>query len=99
MCGLPFGRQDEETRGLIDRLNMDIQVHYGHASPTFVRWPLQRKRDWERWVKQYRQSVEAYAERAKVPRRAVWPSTRRQSSSRPHWCTRLWIFHGPTPIH
>jgi len=65
--GLPFGRQDEETRGLIDRLNVDLQTHYGHAGPTFVRWLLQRRRDWERWVKQYRQTVEAYAERAKSP--------------------------------
>jgi putative DNA primase/helicase len=65
--GLPFGRQDEETRGLIDRLNVDLQTHYGHAGPTFVRWLLQRRRDWVRWVKQYRQTVEAYAERAKGP--------------------------------
>ncbi len=61
--GLPFGRVDEGIRRLVDRLNLGVASHYGHAGPLFVRWLQRRRADWARYAEEYRAAVEAYAER------------------------------------
>jgi hypothetical protein len=65
--GAPFGREDKDTRRLVDRLNASIHAHYGHAGPAFVAWLMRHRQDWGQLADQYRESIERYAERADAP--------------------------------
>jgi hypothetical protein len=62
--GIPFGRDDADTRRLVDLLNLGIQAHYGHAGPLFVRWLLREREKWEAVAKFYRKTCERLATEA-----------------------------------
>jgi putative DNA primase/helicase len=59
--GVPFGKEDAETRQVVDQLNRQILSNYGHAGPTFVRHLLKERDNWSALPARYRAAVEYYA--------------------------------------
>jgi hypothetical protein len=62
--GGPFGRDDQETRRLVDLLNHRVRLHYGHAGPAFVRFLLRQRSEWETLCARYQSYAETLATRA-----------------------------------
>jgi len=52
--GLPFGVEDERTIPLVSEINLNLQMHYGHAGQQFVQYLLQHRGRWEQWADEYR---------------------------------------------
>jgi len=45
-----FGQKDAATGEFVQRLDLEVRTHYGHAGPAFVRWLLSIRDQWgERW--------------------------------------------------
>ena len=61
VSGAPFGKEDDETRQLVDRLNLQILANYGHAGPAFVRRLIKERENWPTLQVRYRAGVEYYA--------------------------------------
>lgn len=59
--GLPFGKEDAETRQIVDHLNLQILSNYGHAGPAFVRHLIEERDNWSALQARYRAAVEYYA--------------------------------------
>ncbi|MEW5748980.1 MAG: DUF927 domain-containing protein [Candidatus Thermoplasmatota archaeon] len=59
--GLPFGRSDETSGALVNRLSLAIKSNYGHAGPAVVRWLIQHKARWGHFAEDYRRRAEEYA--------------------------------------
>jgi len=59
--GVPFGKEDAETRQFVDHLNLQILSNYGHAGPAFVRHLLKDRDRWSELQARYRAGVEYYA--------------------------------------
>lgn len=64
LWGHPFGRADQTTAPLVQRLNRSILSNYGHAGPLLVKFILSHQNDWETWQLKYQEVVEAYQEKA-----------------------------------
>lgn len=62
--GSPFGAATDETRRLVDILNVGVMTHYGHAGPAFIRWLYGCRSEWDQLGEAYRAYVHDYAERA-----------------------------------
>ena len=59
--GLPFVNDDEETREMVQEINREVCLNYGHALPLFVQW-IQKNRDhWEKWQKEYQELTKYFA--------------------------------------
>lgn len=65
--GIPFGKDDQATRQVVDSLNLSLLTHYGHAGPLFVRWLLGQRGQWPRFTEEYQASVNTYAQNATSP--------------------------------
>lgn len=65
--GLPFGKDSDETRRIVNQLNSQLIVHYGHAGPAFVSYLLKNRDLWKDYKNQYRSTMEFYAEEANTP--------------------------------
>lgn len=59
--GLPFGRSDETSGGLVNQLSLAIKCNYGHGGPVFVRWLIKSKARWPHFAEEYRRRAEEYA--------------------------------------
>ncbi len=51
--GLPFGRKDEATAGVIHRLVDTVSRNYGHAGPCWIKFILDHEADWPQWKEEY----------------------------------------------
>ena len=51
--GLPFGRKDEATAGVIHRLVDTVSRNYGHAGPRWIKFILNHEADWPQWKEEY----------------------------------------------
>jgi putative DNA primase/helicase len=63
LWGHPFGRADETTAPLVQRLNQMVCSNYGHAGPLLVQFLLSHQSDWQKWRLKYREVVTAYQEK------------------------------------
>jgi len=64
LWGHPFGRADETTAPVVQRVNQSVFSNYGHAGPLLVQFLLSHQSDWEKWRLKYQEAVTAYQERA-----------------------------------
>lgn len=62
--GLPFKNDSDETRHMVDKLNSQLMVHYGHAGPAFVSHLLKNRNRWPSYKEQYQEFIDYYAEEA-----------------------------------
>ncbi len=60
--GSPFGKDDAETRQLVDRINNRLVLNYGHAGAMFVSWLIKNQDRWEDFRTEYRGLVEECAD-------------------------------------
>jgi len=59
--GLPFEKQDEETRRLVDTFSAQVRLNYGHAGPMFVRWLLSIQDRWDDFRDRFSELKTKYA--------------------------------------
>lgn len=65
ITGSPFGGTGPKQRGIVDRLNTGIRLHYGHAGPAFVRALYMEPPAYlEKLRETYRAQAENYAKRS-----------------------------------
>ena len=64
LWGHPFGRADQTTAPLVQRVNRSVLRNYGHAGPLLVQFLLSHQSDWERWRLKYQEVEEAYQGKA-----------------------------------
>lgn len=62
--GIPFNKDDQETRRVVDTLGLGIARNYGTAGPEFVRYLYRHQDEWPNYVAEYHKSIESYAEQA-----------------------------------
>ncbi len=64
LWGHPFGKADQETAMMVNRLNLAVKQNYGFAGPLLVQFLLSHQSDWEMWRKKYYAVNAAYQEMA-----------------------------------
>jgi hypothetical protein len=64
LWGSPFGGRDPQIADLVNRVNLGVRGHYGHAGPRFVRFLLQNKDKWDQWQNDYQELVTSYSSAA-----------------------------------
>jgi hypothetical protein len=64
LYGNPFGREDANTRKVVDELNRGIRRAYGHAGQLYVRSLLARRSEWNSLRSAYRDAHDRYADSA-----------------------------------
>lgn len=62
--GLPFGTQDETSRGIVRALTAGVAANYGHAGPEFVRWIIAHQDEAPAWRARRVELIETLADRA-----------------------------------
>ncbi len=58
--GLPFGRDDSATRGMVDSLNRTLRYNYGYTGPAFVRWLIDHRDRWPEFKRRYQDRAQSY---------------------------------------
>ena len=64
LWGVPFGRTDQQTGAVVQRLNVMILQHFGHAGPRFVQYLLKHRDQWPRWREELRQTQNVFLDKA-----------------------------------
>ncbi|MDR3595055.1 DUF927 domain-containing protein [Clostridium sp.] len=63
VLGKPFGETTDETREIVNRLNIKLKENFGFAGPKFVQYVLEHKDEWTVWKSKFREKEREYAER------------------------------------
>ena len=61
MWGRPFGEKTERTGHVVDRLNLEIERHYGHAMPAMIGYVLAHRDQLPKWKEQLEDTRQAFA--------------------------------------
>ncbi len=64
LWGAPFERADATTAPDVDRLNTELQLHYGHAGPKFVQHLLDNQEKWSDYQEMYQERRAKYVRMA-----------------------------------
>ncbi len=51
----PFGPTSEDSRGMIETLNVGLEENYGTLGPEFVRYLIRNEEKWPQWKARYRE--------------------------------------------
>lgn len=62
--GSPFGAPDAATAKVVRTLDAGVKANYGHIGPRFVRFLIENRAAWPTWRTWYRESLDAYTEKA-----------------------------------
>lgn len=62
--GMPFGVVNDETRRVVDALNVGVTQHYGHAGVAFVQWLVRHRSDWDQFCEMYAETRRTLLEQA-----------------------------------
>lgn len=60
LWGPQFGKMDGETGLTVNRLNVEVRAHYGHAGAKIVQHILDHQDQWDRWREEYEGYKRAY---------------------------------------
>lgn len=59
--GVPFIRDNNETRRVVESIGIGITANYGHAGPAVVRWLMANRHRWDDFRAEFRAGIERYA--------------------------------------
>ncbi|MFH0822209.1 MAG: bifunctional DNA primase/polymerase [Pseudomonadota bacterium] len=59
--GLPFGETSPETTKLVNSLNAELIVNYGHAGRRFVLWLIENRKRWKEFRDLYNARVQEFS--------------------------------------
>jgi putative DNA primase/helicase len=60
----PFGGKSDEIEKVVNHLNREFSANYGHAGPRFVKYLIQNRDKWNKWIDAYRAKIELLIARA-----------------------------------